>query len=209
MKKRKLKRWVKVVILFIAIILILIPILAMKRKKQVNNQTISKQDTESTKVINRRTYTNENYQLQQEIDTYLEEQRRIEEEQRKIEEEQARTYQTRMTSYHVNDNYETTTTTGSGLNIYDFETNENGWYTYNGKLVVATATNYLLKYGFDLASGVRTYQYYDELTIMIDGIEYQAIVLDSCGSSMKNGRIDLFVSNAESIKDTTVTVIER
>ena len=42
----------------------------------------------------------------------------------------------------------------------------------------------------------------------IDGIDYQAIVLDSCGSSMKTGRIDLFVSNKESVKDTKIIVKE-
>ena len=117
-------------------------------------------------------------------------------------------YETRMTSYYSNDGYETGVCTGSGLCINDFQVNDKGWYTYQGKLVIATATTYLLKYGFSLADGVHTYRYYDELTLNIDGVDYQAIVLDSCGSSMKNGRIDLFVSNSNSVKDTQIIVKE-
>lgn len=120
-----------------------------------------------------------------------------------------KTYETRLTSYYLGDNTETTTKTGSGLDIYDFEVNNNGWYTYQGKLVVATATNYLIKYGFVLGENIKTYKYYDELVLNIDGIDYQAIVLDSCGSSMKTGRIDLFVSNKESVKDTKIIVKEK
>lgn len=117
-------------------------------------------------------------------------------------------YETRMTSYYSNDGYETGTCTGSGLCINDFQVNDKGWYTYQGKLVVATATEYLLKYGFTLYDGVHTYRYYDEITLNIDGIDYNAIVLDSCGSSMKNGRIDLFVSGAWAVKDTMIEVKE-
>lgn len=115
-------------------------------------------------------------------------------------------YETRMTSYYSNDGYNTGSCTGSGLCENDFEINENGWYTYQGKLVIATATDYLLNYGFELANGVHTYRYYDEITLNIDGINYQAIILDSCGSSMQTDRIDLFVSNAESVKDTIIKV---
>ena len=112
-------------------------------------------------------------------------------------------YTTRLTSYYP---AEDTDCTGSGLCSWDFEVNEYGWYTYQGKLVVATATEYLLKYGFTLYDGVHTYRYYDEITLVIDGIEYQAIVLDSCGSSMKTDRIDLFVSDSWAVKDTMIEV---
>lgn len=113
------------------------------------------------------------------------------------------TYETRMTSYYPE---EDTDCTGSGLCSWDFETNEYGWYTYQGKLVVATATEYLLKYGFTLYDGVHTYKYYDEIVLNIDGIDYQAIVLDSCGSSMRTDRIDLFVSGSWAVKDTIIKV---
>lgn len=116
------------------------------------------------------------------------------------------TYKTRMTSYWAGDGYTPGVTTGSGKGIKDFQTNEKGWYTYHGKLVVGTATTYLLKYGYTLAKGVHTYKYYDELTLTIDGKNYEAIVLDSCGSSMTTDRIDLFVKDGRHAKDTTITV---
>ena len=126
-------------------------------------------------------------------------------EQPQIEEvEQVQTsYTTRMTSYYP---AEDTDCTGSGLCSWDFQVNDKGWYTYQGKLVVATATTYLLKEGFTLYDGVHTYNYYDEITLNIDGIDYQAIVLDSCGSSMKTDRIDLFVSDSWAVKDVMIEV---
>lgn len=129
----------------------------------------------------------------------------IEEPEPKIEENSF--YTTRLTSYHTNDG-SSGNCTGSGLCTNDFQVNENGWYTYQGKLVVATATEYLLKYGFTLYEGVHTYKYYDEIILNIDGIDYSAIVLDSCGSAMKTGRIDLFVSGSWAVKDTIITVKE-
>lgn len=116
-------------------------------------------------------------------------------------------YETRMTSYYPGDDCKSGTVTGSGKSIKDFGVNEYGWYTYNGKLVVATATKYLLNYGFTLSEGVHTYKYWEEITIEIDGVRYEAIVLDSCGHAMHSDRIDLFVSNKDSIKDTTIKVI--
>lgn len=116
-------------------------------------------------------------------------------------------YETRMTSYYPGDDCKSGTVTGSGKSIKDFEVNEYGWYTYNGKLVIATATKYLLNYGFTLSEGVHTYKYWEEITIEIDGVRYEAIVLDSCGHAMHSDRIDLFVSNSKSVKDTTIKVI--
>lgn len=206
--KRKLKKWVKILIFILLIILIIILLFFIKK---INVKEPIKEKNIKIKYKNH-IYTNENYQLQNEIDNYLE-QKRIEEIKRKEEEikrlNSMKTYETRLTSYYLGDNTETTTKTGSGLDIYDFEVNNNGWYTYQGKLVVATATNYLIKYGFVLGENIKTYKYYDELVLNIDGIDYQAIVLDSCGSSMKTGRIDLFVSNKESVKDTKIIVKEK
>jgi len=116
-------------------------------------------------------------------------------------------YETRMTSYYPGDDCKSGTVTGSGKGVKDFEVNEYGWFTYDGKLVVATATKYLLNYGFTLSEGVHTYKYWDEITIEIDGVRYEAIVLDSCGHAMHSDRIDLFVSNSKSVKDTTIKVI--
>ena len=116
-------------------------------------------------------------------------------------------YETRLTSYYPRGNV-VTNTTASGLTIEDFELNENGWYTYNGKLVVATATDYLLNYGWKYSEGVRIYTYYDVLILEIDGVEYEAIVLDSCGICMTRGYIDLFVANEDAVIDTFIIVKE-
>lgn len=139
------------------------------------------------------------------IEQETEENRSMEQEEPKIEDNSF--YETRLTSYHTNDG-SSGNCTGSGLCTNDFQVNENGWYTYQGKLVVATATEYLLKYGFSLADGVHTYRYYDEIVLNIDGIDYQAIVTDSCGNCMRTGRIDLFVSGSWAVKDTIITVKE-
>lgn len=114
-------------------------------------------------------------------------------------------YETRMTSYYPT---RSSSVTGCGLEFNKFDVNEKGWFTYNGKLVVATATNYLLNYGWKLADGVRTYKYFDILILEIDGVDYEAIVLDSCGACMTTGRIDLFVSGKDAVKDTTIIVKE-
>ena len=81
----------------------------------------------------------------------------------------------------------------------DFQVNENGWYTYKGKVVVATATRYLLKYGYAEREGITYYKYYDTLTLTINGKEYECIVLDSCGAAMKKKIIDIFVSGPSSV----------
>lgn len=116
------------------------------------------------------------------------------------------TYETRMTSFWADDGSGTGECTGSGLCSWDFGVDEHGWYTYNGKLVVATATTYLANQGWTVADGVHLYKYYEELVLTIDGVEYDAIILDSCGSSMKTDRVDLFVSGGWAVKDTMIQV---
>lgn len=207
-KKYKLKKWVKVTLTIMIVTVALTTTLRISKK---NNAKEEKQKTEIKKAIKNkenRVYTKEIVEEVSEEQPVQEVQPVQEEIIQEPEQTNESTYETRMTSYYNNDGYETGTVTGSGLGVNDFEINSNGWYTYQGKLVIATATEYLLKYGFSLAEGVHTYRYYDELTLNIDGIDYQAIVLDSCGSSMKNGRIDLFVSSEEYIKDTTILVKE-
>ncbi len=121
-------------------------------------------------------------------------------------EEISDTYTTRMTSYWANDGYGTGECTGSGLCSWNFQVNDKGWYTYQGKLVVATATVYLANQGWFVSDGVHLYKYWEELVLTIDGVEYDAIILDSCGSSMRTDRVDLFVSNGSSAKDTMIQV---
>lgn len=98
------------------------------------------------------------------------------------------------------------TCTGSGLCEKDFDINEYGWYTYQGKLVVGGATRYLLKYGWTEQAGIRYLKYYEELTLTINDVDYPAIVLDSCGACMYRNIIDLYVSNPESAIVGSITV---
>lgn len=109
----------------------------------------------------------------------------------------------RMTYYATNDGYGTGSVTSSGKSTKDFQINERGWYTYQGKLVVATASTRLG------STNQRTYKLYDELTITIQGQDYDAVVLDVCGACMKSQKIDLFVSDTKYGYDGQVTVIQK
>ena len=192
-RKYKLKKKVKVILAIILLILAIISI------KGILNRHTKVKDTKIVQSIKE-----EKKPVKMEINNKLE---AIEEEQQEIIEEPvievSNKYTTRMTSFYP---AESSDCTGSGLCSWDFGVNEHGWYTYNGKLVVATATQYLANQGWYLADGVHTYRYYDEITLVIDGVEYQAIVLDSCGNAMKTDRIDLFVTGADTVKDTTISV---
>lgn len=121
-----------------------------------------------------------------------------------------RSKQYRLTSYYTEDGYGTTSCTGSGKCTNDFQVNDKGWYTYNGKLVVAAATYECLNSSYGACgkwntpvAGRKYFRYYEEIQVVIDGITYDAIVLDSCGASMylDEDRIDLFVSNSSSAID--------
>ena len=74
-------------------------------------------------------------------------------------------------------NYYTDTNTASGKRPpTDFEVNSMGMYTYQGKVVLATANTTRLLY--DMPSGFVSNELYDEMVIVFRGIEYDAIVLD-------------------------------
>lgn len=109
----------------------------------------------------------------------------------------------RLTSYWAGDAPDTGNCTGSGLCEKDFQINDKGWYTYNGYLVLAGATTYLQKtYGID--DWKDYYKYYDIINLIIDGVNYQGIILDTCGASYTvktEQRLDLFVSNKQSAID--------
>ena len=83
-----------------------------------------------------------------------------------------------FTNYHLGDG-SSGTTTASGLQIKDFEVNDDGMYTYNGKVVIATANMTRLPRG--IAEGYRSHELYEELTIKLNGKEYTGVVLDVCG----------------------------
>lgn len=212
-KKLKLKMWAKVVLSFLIGVVSICTLLGITSKhtetKKVNVGEIIK--LKGKVVRNDLNGVSESAKNESEEVEEVEEVEDVEEEYAEpIEEtyvepvvEISDVYTTRMTSFYP---AESSDCTGSGLCSWDFGINENGWYTYNGKLVVATATQYLANQGWYLVDGVHTYRYYDEITLVIEGIEYQAIVLDSCGSSMRTDRIDLFVKDASSVKDTMIEV---
>ncbi len=116
----------------------------------------------------------------------------------------------RFTSYWVGDG-SSADTTSSGLNSKDFEVNENGWYTYQNKVVLAAATDICLeaktgacgKYN-ELPEGYNLHSLYDELTIYVDEVAYDAIILDSCGASFwqeEYQRYDLYISSDKYLTD--------
>lgn len=112
----------------------------------------------------------------------------------------------RMTYYYPGDETSSGSTTASGKSADDFQLNNNGWYTYKSKLVVATASKRLLSWDSYRNSTQPTYNLYDELVLTINGIDYDAIVLDVCGACMKDSKIDLFVKNKASGLDTSIEV---
>ena len=72
--------------------------------------------------------------------------------------------------------------------------------------MIATATRYLLKYGYSERNDIKYFLYYDTLTLVINGKEYEAIVLDSCGAAMKSHIIDLFVAGSDYSITTNITI---
>ena len=197
MRKRKLKDWVKVLIAFILFLLASKIIFSIRTETVEQHNKINKTYSKIEKIVDN--MPKSNTKIEKSVETMPENDT--------ISHSSVISYTTRLTSFYANDGYGTGSCTGTGLCENDFQVNENGWYTYQGKLVLATATPYLLNYGYGLVDGIITYNYYDEVTVIIDGISYPAIVLDSCGACMGDNRIDLFVSNRESVKDTMVEVI--
>ncbi|MDD3453414.1 MAG: CHAP domain-containing protein [Bacilli bacterium] len=125
-------------------------------------------------------------------------------------------YETQLTYYYTGDSTGTGTyLPGLKSNINQLgdkvKLNENGWYFYteNGidYLMVATATNACLNvtkssdpcYKYHLAgkiSGIKYRDYKETFVIKINNIEYNAMVIDSCGACMKaktatNEKIDI------------------
>ena len=115
----------------------------------------------------------------------------------------------RMTYYYPGDSTNSGNTTASGKSVKDFQVNENGWFTYKGKLVVATASTRLLSWKQYSNSKQPKYNLYDELILEIQGKQYDAIVLDVCGACMKARKIDLYVKDRASGLDTKIKVIKK
>lgn len=127
------------------------------------------------------------------------------EEIEKKKQEEARAYllrdrQYRLTSFYANDELKTGDCTGSGLCSWDLVPNEYGWYTYNGKLVLAAATTYMIN-TFGYREDKVYFKYYDEVNVTIDGKVYPGIILDTCGACYRDQRLDLFVKDGKSAID--------
>lgn len=101
--------------------------------------------------------------------------------------------------------------TASGLGVEDFRTNAQGWFTYQDKVVVASATKECLesnagacrKYS-KLPEGYQLHRLFDELTLLVDGVEYPAIILDHCGASFwgeEHQRYDIYVVDEDHLID--------
>lgn len=179
-----MKNYIKLSLCFILICMIYIRIIPQNEQKTVEN--LVKQEDKILPSKNQ-----ENIEVQEEVVETIEELKEY--------------IDYRLTSFWFNDGYGTSSCTGSGLCEKDFDVNENGWYTYKGKLVLAAAT-YECLYSHSGACGnwntIRKdktyYSYYDEIEILIDGNIYNGIILDSCGACMYvnyEERLDLFVSN--------------
>lgn len=184
-KKRRLKRWVIFILfptIFLYILGIIVSIVTKSNTKASKNETVL-EEIKKEPIIEKK-----EEELIEDI----------------IIEEPKQYYDYRLTSFWNNDGFGTGSCTGSGLCEKDFQINDRGWYTYNNKIVLAAATYECLNSRSGPCGnwnykkeGKIYYKYYDEIEIIIDGISYEGIILDSCGGCMYidyEQRIDLFVS---------------
>lgn len=154
-------------------------------------------------------------EIKEDIKKDIKEEQEIKQEKKQEEKEETKIVEEinadyRLTSYYTGDNTGSGEWVGAGIHTSKFETNSKGWYTYKGKLVMAGATNECLRATKGACGnwntrkeGKRYFDYYEEIKVVIDGIEYEAIILDSCGASMRlnENRLDLFVSDKASAID--------
>lgn len=96
-----------------------------------------------------------------------------------------------FTHYYVGDSMASANITSTGHTSADFTLNSEGWYTYQGKVVLAAATQICLnvksgacgRYN-SVPNGVKVYKLYDTITFQVNNKEYKGIILDSCGACM-------------------------
>lgn len=215
-KRRRLKPWVKKtlfiikkVIISILIIIGLTSIISNLFSKPVETCEYNESISQSIEVkeFNNEEAKEETQLLDIAIQSNGEDQKEQETEEtfKEVIQEPTR-LDYRMTYYYPGDDTNSGSTTASGKGAKDFQLNNRGWYTYNGKLVVATASKRLLSWESYKNSTQPTYNLYDELILTIDGQDYDAIVMDVCGACMKDSKIDLFVKDKSSGLDTSIEV---
>lgn len=102
-----------------------------------------------------------------------------------------------FTNYYTSDG-SSGNKTASGLTTNDFSINEDGFYTYQDKVVLATAHNTL---NYELYEDYKTHELYETLTFKLGDKTYQGIVLDKCGACMGVShedvqRVDIFTTKS-------------
>ena len=85
-----------------------------------------------------------------------------------------------FTNYYVGDGSNSADITASGLTSKDFEVNEDGMYTYQNKVVLATAN--IERLPRELSNSYNSHLLYTEIDFVIDDKQYLGIVLDVCGA---------------------------
>lgn len=184
-----MEKYIKLSLCFILVCLIYIYIMPKNEQKVIKNEP--KPSEKQTVVV-------ESINIEPQEEPVVEE----------VKLEAPKQYQSyRLTSFWFNDGYGTGSCTGSGLCENDFSVNQNGWYVYDGKLVLAAATYECLNTRGGACGKWNTkrsdkqyYHYYEEVEIVIDDIVYSGIILDSCGACMyvnNEQRMDLFVSSSK------------
>lgn len=137
------------------------------------------------------------------------EQRKIAEQKRIEEENKYITQNVILTNYYTGDSTGSGTGTSSGLNSSNFQINELGWYTYNGRVVLATITNACIRSRVGICNrwnslpyGWLAFDLYDEITVIYNQKSYKGIVLDLCGAcayrinNEQYQRLDIFISQS-------------
>lgn len=116
----------------------------------------------------------------------------------------------RFTSYYPNDSTGSTNCTAIGYCTSDFKLNEEGFYTFQDKVVLATCVTSCTNSdegicaAFTLPSHYKQYDFLDTIHMTIDGKAYEGIVLDICGACYweeDHQRYDIYVEGKDSVID--------
>ena len=97
-------------------------------------------------------------------------------EERFVNEEVVESTEVLFTNYYIGDETNFADITASGLSVDDFKLNDDGFYTYDDRVVVATANETRLYNG--LFNGYKSHELYEELLIEVNGQTHEAIALD-------------------------------
>ena len=215
MRKKRMKRfWLVSAIAFVWLVAVLVLLFneILKNSREVvlranTTAEVEEKKDENTKEEKEEWTDNPTADVQEtenkENETTNEEPKQPVEE--KKEEPQVKTevpnhYTTRLTSFWPAENNGENICTASGLCMQHMTENENGWYMYKGRLAIATASTRLG------SSSQKTYKLYQEVTLVINGRSYPAIVVDVCGACQRKNIIDLYVKDGAHSITTTAEI---